>query len=229
MAVNSNSLQFLNYVMKKKIKVLQCKYLEGFGGIAFAYGNTKIPRSTLIVNLTSAEHCPSRALGLCKVENVCYALKCERIYPNYKHKNLVMEHWLNTASTQDIVTLMAAYIDNAPERIDLIRLDEAGDFTCQNQVRQWDRIAQYFWETRGIRTYTYTARVDLDFREAPNIMVNGSLPNIPGAAREYKCVPSIVFDNMELSKGEFKCPGNCKSCNMCAKSNFGGTIYCRQH
>lgn len=99
MAVNSNSLQFLNYVMKKKTKVLQCKYLAGFGGIAFAYGNTKIPRSTLIVNLTSAEHCPSRALGLCKVENVCYALKCERIYPNYKHKNIVMERWLTNAST----------------------------------------------------------------------------------------------------------------------------------
>ena len=111
---NANPRQILNYVMKKKIKVLQCKYLEGFGGIAFSYGNTKIPRSTLIVNLTSAEHCPSRALGLCKVESVCYALKCERIYPNYKHKNLVMERWLTNARTTEIVSLMEAYIDNAP-------------------------------------------------------------------------------------------------------------------
>ena len=31
-----------------------------YTGQAFAYGNTKIPRTTLIANLTSAEHCPSK-------------------------------------------------------------------------------------------------------------------------------------------------------------------------
>ena len=214
--------------MKKNILDIQFKYIE-FSGQAFAYGNTKIPRSTLIVNLTSAENCPSKKHGLCQVVGCCYALKCERIYPNYKHKNLVMEHWLNTTSTENIITLMSAYIDNAPETINLIRLDEAGDFTCQNQVRQWNKIAKFFCETRGIRTYTYTARTDLDFREAPYIMVNGSLPNIAGAAREYKCIPPQMFDNIELNKGEYKCPGNCQVCSACSSLNFRGTIYCRQH
>ena len=226
---NANPRQILNYVMKKKIKVLQCKYLAGFGGIAFAYGNTKIPRSTLIVNLTSAEHCPSRALGLCKIESVCYALKCERIYPNYKHKNLVMERWLTNARTTEIVSLMEAYIDNAPEPITLIRLDEAGDFRDQNQVRQWNKIARYFDMTRGIKTYTYTCRSDLDFRDAPYIVVNGSLPDIQGAAREYKCVPGVEYDNMAIGKGVYKCPGNCNGCSLCSTARFNGIIYSRQH
>lgn len=215
--------------MKKIIQEIQAKLINGFTGQAFAYGNTKIPRSTLIVNLTSAENCPSKQRGLCKVANWCYALKCERIYPGYRNKNLVMERWMSLATTEDIVTLMCAYIDNAPERITLIRLDEAGDFRDQNRVRQWNKIAQYFWESRGIITYTYTARVDLDFREAPYIIVNGSLSGIPGAAREYKCVPPAVFDGLAVGTGIRKCPGNCNICNLCSTGRFTGTIYCRKH
>lgn len=214
--------------MNSNILKNQLSFMQ-FSGQAFAYGNTKIPRSTLIVNLTSAENCPSKKRELCQVVGCCYALKCERIYSNYKHKNLVMQHWLNTASTEDIITLMSAYIYYAPETINLIRLDEAGDFTCQNQIRQWNKIAKFFWESRGIRTYTYTARTDLDFSEAPYIMVNGSLPGIPGAVRVYKCIPPQIFDNIQLNKGEYKCPGDCHKCNVCSSINFRGTIYSRQH
>ncbi len=32
----------------------------------FSYGNTKLPKHTLIVNLTSATNCPSEQLGFCK-------------------------------------------------------------------------------------------------------------------------------------------------------------------
>lgn len=215
--------------MKKIIQDLQTKLIKGFTGQAFAYGNTKIPRSTLIVNLTSAENCPSKEKGLCQVANWCCALKCERIYPGYRNKNLIMERWLQLAQTEEIITLMCAYIDNAPEKITLIRLDEAGDFRDQNRVKQWNKIAKYFWESRGIRTYTYTARVDLDFTEATHILVNGSLPDIPGAAREYKCVPSAVFSNISAAPGVYKCPGNCNICNLCSSQRFTGTIYCKKH
>ena len=140
-----------------------------------------------------------------------------------------MERWLTNASTTEIVSLMEAYIDNAPEPITLIRLDEAGDFRDQNQVRQWNKIARYFYMTREIKTYTYTCRSDLDFRDAPYIVVNGSLPEIRGAAREYKCVPGVEFDNMAIGKGEYKCPGNCNGCSLCSSGQFDGIIYSRQH
>lgn len=215
--------------MKKKIWVIQQNLLKDFNGQAFAYGNTKIPRSTLIVNLTSAQHCPSKAKGLCQVADFCYAKRCERIYKDYLNKNLVMERWLATASTKDIITLMEAYIDNAPEQIRYIRLDEAGDFRDQNQVIQWNKIARYFWDTRQIGTYTYTARIDLDFSKANYICVNGSLPGIEGAAREYKCVPHDVYDNMTPQNGVHLCPGDCHNCNMCFTDKFSGIIYCRKH
>ena len=57
----------------------------------FSYGNSKLPAETLIVNLTSAQNCPSEKLGFCKCANVCYAKKCERIYKSYLNKNLTLE------------------------------------------------------------------------------------------------------------------------------------------
>lgn len=39
----------------------------------FSYGNAKLPKETLIVNITSAVHCPSERLGFCRCSKVCYA------------------------------------------------------------------------------------------------------------------------------------------------------------
>ena len=210
-------------------KLVQKRLLPHYDGQVFSYGNSKLPKSTLIVNLSSAENCPSRKRGLCEIEDKCYARKCERIYPNYKKKNLIVEKWLNSASDKDIEDLVDAYVDEAPEKIKLLRLNEAGDFRDQKQVRQMNRIARHLKKTRGIRTYTYTHRSDLDFSKADSIVVNGSRPDVKGAVREYKCLPRRDYDQMKTGKGEYKCPGNCKQCNACTSNRFKGKIYCREH
>lgn len=215
--------------MKKELIEVQKRLIKtGYLGQAFSYGNAKLPSSTLIVNLSSANHCPAKARGLCKVAH-CYALKCERVYPNYKKKNLTIEEWLRNARTVDIVALMLAYIDNARTPITHIRLDEAGDFYDQNQVRQWNKIARIMWKARGIKTYTYTARNDLDFTCAPYIMVNASNPGTSGAVREFLCTPRQVYDNLTPKRGEYKCPGDCKKCKVCYSPNNITRVYCREH
>ena len=117
--------------MKKNILQVQNLLFPNYTGSVFAYGNSKLPKNTLIVNLSSAQNCPSKALGICKVADVCYALKAERIYSNYKNKNLTVEPWIQSVPTADIKQLMTAYIDNASEKIEYIRLNEAGDFKDQ--------------------------------------------------------------------------------------------------
>lgn len=216
---------------KKKCHILeiQKKIMPEYKGQAFTYGNSKLPKSTLIVNLSSAENCPSRKRGLCEIEDKCYARRCERIYPNYKKKNLIVEEWFNSASDEDIIDLMDAYIEDAPVKITQCRLNEAGDFRDQKQVRQMNRVAKHFKKTRGIQTYTYTHRSDLDFSKADSIVVNGSRPDVKGAVREYKCLPRREYDQMKIGKGEYKCPGNCKLCNACTSNRFKGKIYCREH
>ncbi len=215
--------------MKKSISDVQQQVMPGYTGQAFSYGNTKLPRNVLIVNLTSATKCPSKALGLCKVSNFCYAFSAER-WPNTKNKNLTVEGWLQKASEQDIIKLLEAYIDGSPVTIEYLRLNEAGDFSSQEVIELWDRITGgYLYSTRGIRTYTYTTRADLDFSGVKYIVVNGSLPNIKGAAREFRCTPHDVFDSLVPAKGEYKCPGKCDKCHVCFNDKFKGIIYCRKH
>lgn len=215
--------------MIQKILEVQNELMPDFTGQAFAWGNAKIPQSTLIVNITSAEHCPSKARGLCQVTHCCYASKCERIYKYYKAKNLFMENWLFQTPNHKIIELMTAYIRYAPVPITCIRINEAGDFINQNQIVQWNKIAKYFYETFGIITYTYTARTDLDFMAAPFIMVNGSLPNIAGAIRQFYCVPADFYDNCIPGPNEYKCPADCTRCHVCSTANFRGVIYCKKH
>lgn len=215
--------------MKKSIRSVQNNLMPNFNGKAFSYGNTKIPESTLIVNLTLAQNCPSKQQGLCSCSGFCYALKSERIYKNYLNKNLQMEEFLNCASNENIIQLMEAYIQGSPEPITTIRLNKARDFINQEHVWQWSEIAKYFQEKYGITTYTYTHRPDLDFTGA-NFIVNGSVPGIQGAVRQFICLQKDEYDNWDRQKGQFMCRGNCRKCNLCSTNNLkGGTVYCRRH
>ena len=114
-------------------------------------------------------------------------------------------------------------------KITRLRLNEAGDFRNQKEIKKWNKIAGRLKREHGIVTYTYTARSDLDFSKAPNIVVNGSNPGIRGAVREFRCVEPEEFDNMKPSKGEYKCPFDCTKCSVCASRHFKGVIYCRRH
>ena len=65
--------------MKKIIRITQEEIFPQFSGQVFSYGNKKLPESTMIVNLTSAQNCPAKQLGLCLVPDVCYAQKGEEL------------------------------------------------------------------------------------------------------------------------------------------------------
>ena len=95
--------------MKKRFKDVQKRIIPHFNGKVFPDGNKKLPKSTLIANLTSARNCPAKALGLCDIDD-CYAGKCERIYPYYLARNLIVEEWLIDAPVEDIIELLEAYI-----------------------------------------------------------------------------------------------------------------------
>lgn len=191
----------------------------------FSYGNKKLPKETLIVNITSAQNCPSDKLGFCKHSKICYAKKCERIYKNYLEKNLLIESYMYLWNSSDIINLLCAYIDNAPVKIKNIRLNEAGDFPNQSNVIEWSNIAEYINNKYGISTYCYTCREDLDFSNV-KFIVNASTQNIK-ADRYFLCVNKEDFK--KLPKNSITCKGNCNLCKLCYDSNYHGIIYCKQH
>lgn len=220
--------------MNKIVKKVQAKLFPAFTGTVFSYGNSKLPKNIIIVNLTSQKHCPSKQLGLCKIAKICYARHTEYCFPNVLPKNLAVEKWLHDSSTtkQDIITLLEAYIDNAPKShpIKYIRLNEAGDFGDQEEVKLWSDIAKHFIDTRGITTHTYTHRLDLDFLGV-TFIVNGSVPGIKGAIREYRMLSEADYNVLpgKLGLGEYKCNCDCHKCNICMNDKFKGVIYECQH
>lgn len=210
--------------MNKNILSINAKWNLGNMQV-FSYGNSKLPAETLIINLTSAQNCPSEKLGFCKCANVCYAKKCERIYKAYLNKNLTLEKLVKSWSINNWKDILKVYIENSPKTIKYIRLNEAGDFPSQEVVNMFNELSKWLYETFNIKTYCYTAREDLDFSNVC-FAVNASNKNIK-ANRYFLCTDKQVFDN--LPHNTVKCKGDCKKCRICYDSNYKGIIYCKQH
>lgn len=210
--------------MNKNILSINAKWNLGNMQV-FSYGNSKLPAETLIINLTSAQNCPSEKLGFCKCANVCYAKKCERIYKAYLNKNLTLEKLIQSWTIADWKDILRVYIQNAHKSIKYVRLNEAGDFPSQEMVNIFNELSNWLYGTFNIKTYCYTAREDLDFSNV-YFAVNASNENIK-ANRYFLCTDKQIFDN--LPHNTVKCKGDCKKCRICYDSNYKGIIYCKQH
>lgn len=175
--------------MNDNILKIQRKFLNGFTGMAFTHAYGLSPSSTLVINLTSARNCPCRRYDKCKDGNICAPRLFEMTNPSLYHKHIAVERFLKDYRSSDVIRLIQAYLDTSLIPITHIRLDGAGDFKNQNRVIQWDKIAQYFWETRKIITYTYSKRRDLDFRTLEYLVVNKDMENVSGC--DFKCMPNM--------------------------------------
>lgn len=210
--------------MNKYILKIQKKWNLGNMQI-FSYGNTKLPKETLIVNITSAINCPSEWLGLCRCAKICYAKKCERIYKAYLNKNLLIESYMHLWNDEDIKEMLMYYILNSPVKIKYIRLNEAGDFPNQQSIERWSKISLWSYRVFNIKTYCYTCREDLNFKKV-NFIVNSSSPKIK-AHRWFFCIDKVQYE--QLPNNSVKCKGDCSICKLCYDSKYQGIIYCKQH
>lgn len=210
--------------MNRNILKVQSKW--GLGNMqVFSYGNSKLPKSTLIVNITSALNCPSDFRKLCSCAKVCYAKKCERIYRNYLTKNLSVENFMKIWSDDELKEMLKVYIEHSPTKITHVRLNEAGDFPDQNSIERWNKIADWLLTTFNITTYCYTCREDLNFSNV-NFIVNASSKNIK-ANRYFFCLDKLSYEN--LPSNAVKCKGDCNKCRICYTNNYKGIVYVKQH
>jgi len=175
------------------------------------FGNTKLPKTTLIFNMGPATSCPSKALGLCKVASSCYALAPECNYRKrvvLPYRSNQMDYWLNTPTNK-----MIADIDDMLSRrrvpTKLFRFNESGDFHSQACVGKLSRISRHLMDKHNIITYGYSARSDLNFKGA-HFLCKGSGHDKGNNGR------TIVIDkHAPTPTGFFRCPGDCHECNVC--------------
>ncbi len=177
------------------------------------YGNMKLGTSTLIINMGTAQECPSAKLGMCnaiKKGVKCYALKAEIQYPNAvpQYRQQQFSYWKSNNSTT-IVSDLIQKISTLPGRvIKYVRFNESGDFWSQADVDKLSRVA-YRLKNFGIVTYGYTARKDLDFKDV-HFLVKGS-----GHKKGNNGMTTIINKDDSIPKGYKECPGDCKICSLC--------------
>lgn len=189
-------------------------------------GNKKLPNTTAIFNLSSAHHCPSMKLGLCKAAlqgASCYALRAETAMRPFvePYRNRQQAFWYKVTAKEFVSQFI---LINATKAIPYtaIRFNEAGDFHNQGCVNKAEEIAMML-RRFGIRCYCYTSRSDLDFSKCRHLIVSGSGFVKEGITNEFK----IIGAKDKVPKGYGECKGNCRVCRRCLIKNLKTAI--RKH
>ncbi len=188
------------------------------------FGNSKLPKTTAIFNMTSATDCVALALGLCHVESVpgrryCYALHDEQQFPRVlPFRRRQAKAWNEISAEVFAAVLFKMRLDN-PFR--MLRFNEAGDFRNQADVDKAEGVAARLSGAK-ILTHAYTSRSDLNFRNLLYLKVIGSGFRSPGTMGEFK----IVAAGEDPPEGYLKCPGSCVACDACMR---GQLVYTRKH
>lgn len=176
------------------------------------YGNKKLPKTTAIFNMGSAQKCPSDKLGLCNVSKQCYAKKPEKMYPQVlPYRNRQAMYWLKNDKYNFVIDIMQAFKSKRIKPTHL-RLNESGDFYSQECVNKAEYVAKHLYLNLGITTYCYTARKDLDFSNCEYLIINGSGFKKTGIKRAFTAVAS-------LDKNALHCAGDCTICSLCASTS----------
>ena len=186
-------------------------------------GNTKIPSSTAIFNMTSAKSCPSMKLGLCKAQaqfnTKCYALKAEVLYPTvlpYRERQAKL--WKNITAEDFAKQYL---LINLQKKVSFkaLRINVSGDFINQDCVDKAERIATIL-KLQGITTYTYTSRSDLDFSKVKNLIISGSNFKKKGITSIFK----IIKGKKDRPYGWASCRMDCFKCKLCQMRNQKVTV-----
>lgn len=182
--------------------------------IRIKFGNLKLGDDTAIFNITSATDCPAKKLNLCDVVKdgiLCYAYKAEKLYKNVMEYRLHQQHYWRSNKPEQIALDIIEKCKRRKKKTKYFRFNESGDFIDQSDINKMSEVAEIL-KSKGIVTYGYTARSDLNFSNI-NFLVKGSGWNGPNG----KTI--IIKKQDSVPKGYILCPGSCKKCNLCKINN----------
>ena len=205
------------------------------------YGNNKLPKTTAIFNMGSAGYCPSKILGLCPFGNKCYALKPEKQYPHCKpYRMKQAKYWLTVSAEQFANEFIEMY-NRKRIKPDLFRFNESGDFYTQACVDKLYKIARLIYDATGVKSYTYTHRLDLIYyneNESIAILKSEDI-YCSGLNAQYKTVSAEQFKEIEQdvkafpmwksNRNKYFCYADCTKCKLCAFPPLNAVIYNKFH
>lgn len=214
------------------------------GGGFLSFGNAKLPKSHMILNLSTGKHCPSAILGFCHCVKECYARRDERLYKNYYEKNKRVRDWLVRSSEDEIFETLYLWAQTNTTTTTHIRLNECGDFHNQHEVDMWSRLAERF-EAVGIQVYAWSSRKDLDFSNVKFAVQGSRMDMLDNVGRVYYCVDNETYKQKAIENVKALLNGKpkphalcqcaegkdktCKGCGLCNTKEYKGIIYTKIH
>jgi hypothetical protein len=186
-------------------------------------GNSKLPKSTAIFNLTPAKKCPSEKLGFCQAEvngkNICYAKKAEWLYPPVLPYRIRQMNLFNSMTADEFAFFFRVNNARKTKPFSALRFNESGDLKNQTDLDKVEKIAQLIVP---VKTYLYTARQDLNFSNVKHAIINTSNFTLENFG-EFR----MILKNEKIPIGFKLCPGNCRICIRCQQKNKNSAV--RQH
>ena len=189
-------------------------------GVPFSMGNKKLPKTTAIFNMGTAKDCPSKTLGLCQCEGVCYARKSEICYKFViPFRERQRDAFISKSADKIADAIIKGGTIKTP--IKQFRFSEAGDFVDQKAVNKMTGVCKVLKEN-GIDSYGYTARKDLNLtglQKVATVQGSGFM-----ATNNFKFIPK----GSTTETCDKVCAGDCRICNLCWKGK-GLVIGVPQH
>ena len=215
----------INYRAKRRPKKLS-EYIQ--------LGNSKLPYSTAIFNMSSAIDCKSLQLGLCQIpvsktgKTQCYAIKIERLFKtSYNYHVSQGRYWAETTAEKFVLDFKLAMDKKkkmlSDHPITALRFNEAGDFISQADVDKAEEVAKLLSDL-NIRVYVYTARRDLSYTNCRHMVINFSteLPSeyllpVQGKYGCYKAFKDVNSrpDNFGVCPCGIDEDKDCSNCRRC--------------
>lgn len=205
------------------------RYIKAFKAIKpvphVAFGNKKVPDTTMIANTTSWFLCPGRLHDFCELKEVCYD-KCREVMGSVCKSRLNHDLWWRT---NDAHTIAQFYIfsimtenmkrdDN--NKVNLVRFQEVGDFRSTADLTKMIDVSNLIHEKLGIDSYTYTHNRDIPYNSfnRPHLIINGSGFMIDN---QFTVVPPSEYERYVAEHDCFECPQKCKMCNSICSRKLG--------
>ena len=210
------------------VEAFKERYVKAFEEIEpiphVAFGNKKVPKTTMIANTTSWFLCPGRLHEFCELREECYD-KYREVMGSVCKSRLNHDLWWreNDAETIAEFYILSIKTENMKRKegnkVNLVRFQEVGDFRWQGDLVKMRDVSNIIYDELGINSYTYTHNQKLNFNiPRPHLTINGSGFMVDN---QFTVIEPDEFERYVESNNCFRCPQKCELCNSICSQKLG--------
>ena len=211
------------------VEAFKERYVKAFEQIEprphVAFGNKKVPETTMIANTTSWFLCPGRLKGFCELKEVCYD-KYREVMGSVCKSRLNHDLWWRTNDAQTIAEfyILSIKTENMKrglyDKVNLVRFQEVGDFRNTEDLVKMIDVSNLIYDELGINSYTYTHNRDIPYNcfTRPHLTINGSGFMVDN---QFTVVPPSEYDQYVAKRNCFECPQKCELCSSICSKKLG--------